>query len=301
MKASIIICSYNKLSRLKATLKSYCQLDDNNCFEIIVCDDGSGYAPSEIMDSQLNMKLLRLSHCGLSAARNRGIDAADGDIIIYSDDDLLVDHGFITRHIRHHEENNNIAVICKHNMLHITDSEIESIVQGKTDFKQLFMKAKADAYTGQLTDILFQAGISRHWIRTNAGTSIKKEDLIAVGCFDEHFTGWGFEDMELGYRLSKNNIRFFYDEQIQLFHMDHSRDRKKMITDIKRNIRYFYDKHSGAQEIGKYWDYLRGKITLKEFDAATFHELQKDSKDDYCYLLMRNKLPEIKNLDKGRD
>lgn len=297
MKASIIICSYNKLSRLKATLKSFSQLADKNSFELIICDDGSGYNPCEIINNQLNMKFLSLNHQGLSAARNKGIAAADGDLIIYSDDDLLVDNNFVSRHLKHHIENEHIAVVCKHNILHLTDEEINSVVKNDNSFANIFINSKEDPYAGQLSNIIFKSGLSHHWIRANAGTSIKKDDLIEIGCFDENFIGWGFEDMELGYRLSKNNVSFLYDKNIQLYHLDHDRDRKKMITDIKRNIKYFYHKHNDAYEVEKYWDYLRGKISIKEFDAATFQELSEDSNDEYCYLLMRNKLPDIHNLD----
>ncbi len=36
--------------------------------------------------------------------------------------------------------------------------------------------------------------------------SVRRSDLMRVGCFDESFTGYGHEDLELGYRLERAGV-----------------------------------------------------------------------------------------------
>lgn len=95
-KLSVVICTYNRASSLRQTLRSLATLDVRGLTgEIIVVDNNSSddtraAIEAFLPDAPLPARYLFESRQGLSHARNTGIDAASGDIIAFTDDDVLV-------------------------------------------------------------------------------------------------------------------------------------------------------------------------------------------------------------------
>lgn len=88
MKFSIIIPVYNKQDYLKLTLQSV--LDQKfTDYEVLVIDDGSSdnsvAVASQFQDARI--KLITQRNAGVSVARNRGIDAAQGEWVCFLDAD----------------------------------------------------------------------------------------------------------------------------------------------------------------------------------------------------------------------
>jgi glycosyltransferase involved in cell wall biosynthesis len=87
---SIVVAVYNDWVALDLCLQSLEQQIDGPKFEIIVVDDGSSEtAPQAIRDwsRRLPLTILRQTHTGISAARNRGIQASSGSILLFVDAD----------------------------------------------------------------------------------------------------------------------------------------------------------------------------------------------------------------------
>ena len=92
---SIIICTYNRAPSLRRTLEV---LKDQTLgpedFEIIVVDDGSRDATPGICEEARgrlpNLRYVKNeTNKGLAASRNKGLDIATGDHILFTDDDCL--------------------------------------------------------------------------------------------------------------------------------------------------------------------------------------------------------------------
>jgi glycosyltransferase involved in cell wall biosynthesis len=88
MSISVVIPLYNKAPHIKRTLQSVLSqtvLPD----EIIVVDDGSTDGGGEIVKSLSvpGLRLIRQENQGVSAARNRGIAEAEGELIAFLDSD----------------------------------------------------------------------------------------------------------------------------------------------------------------------------------------------------------------------
>ncbi len=94
---SVIVCTHNGARTLGACLESLAKLDYPD-FEVIVVDDGSTDATPEIAAAAAGARYLRTEHIGLSAARNLGAGAAEGEIFAYTDDDCIADEGWL-RHL----------------------------------------------------------------------------------------------------------------------------------------------------------------------------------------------------------
>jgi GT2 family glycosyltransferase len=75
--------------------------------------------------------------------------------------------------------------------------------------------------------------------------SVRRDDLQAVGGFDEDFTGYGHEDLELGYRLQKAGVELHYDARAINYHwhpVSYDEQKGKMELAGVSTVR-FYRKH----------------------------------------------------------
>lgn len=93
-KMSVIICSYNGAGTVQACLKSMRRLKYPD-YEVIFVDDGSTDNTQEILKDFPEVRNIRQKNMGLSNARNVGMNAARGDIIVYTDSDCEADEDWL--------------------------------------------------------------------------------------------------------------------------------------------------------------------------------------------------------------
>jgi len=95
MDASIIVCTYNRAESLRETLNSLRSLKASPIcqWEVIVVDNNSKDRTREVVEEiQRDWPLLRYEFepkQGLSHARNHGIGCARGEVVLFTDDDVL--------------------------------------------------------------------------------------------------------------------------------------------------------------------------------------------------------------------
>ena len=95
MDASIIICTYNRAESLHETLNALSSQRTNpNCrWEVIVVDNNSKDHTRQVVEEfRQHWPYLRYEFegkQGLSHARNHGINVAQGDVTLFTDDDVL--------------------------------------------------------------------------------------------------------------------------------------------------------------------------------------------------------------------
>lgn len=96
IRLSFIIPLYNCGQWIKRCLDSVCSVEmDADSYEVIVVDDGSrDDGPEQVIEykeSHRNVRLIHQQNSGASAARNRGLDVAQGEWIWFVDaDDSIV-------------------------------------------------------------------------------------------------------------------------------------------------------------------------------------------------------------------
>lgn len=94
MKISVVIPAYNEEKYLPKTLESIANLD-RKPDEVIVIDGGSTDRTAEIARS-LGAKAITIEHCGIGFAREKGLEAASGDIVAFTDADAVVPLRWLT-------------------------------------------------------------------------------------------------------------------------------------------------------------------------------------------------------------
>ena len=105
MRISIAICTWNRASLLDAALTEMTKLiiPEGIEWEILVVnnnctDDTSGVIARQA--ASLPVRELQEPKQGLSHARNRVLDEAKGEVILWTDDDALVDPGWLAAYAR---------------------------------------------------------------------------------------------------------------------------------------------------------------------------------------------------------
>ena len=97
---SIVIPSRNRPKRLQQCLAAITGLDyPRDKFEVIVVDDGSSSQLDPIVglfSEKIKLFLLKQDHAGPAAARNRGVQQAKGEFIIFTDDDCMASSDWLT-------------------------------------------------------------------------------------------------------------------------------------------------------------------------------------------------------------
>ncbi len=297
IKISVVICTFNKKDYLIATLNSFlnCKYKFDE-FEIVISDDGSEIDLKSVLNTKdypFKIVIVRQTHVGRAKSRNVAIEAAKGNIIVFNDDDTLVTPDFLNQHYDYHKENEKVVIIGQRKQAYMRTVDVPKIKESDiaTLISYLSKHAKLDIYSFCTNLVFEKIGISSHWIGGVTGNmSVKKEHLINCGKFDTNFKGWGFEDIELSYRLALNGLKFLYTSNAVNYHLEHARDRKQMIKEMYLNIEYFYTKYAQSEEIRLFWDFFRGKIGLKELDAKTYKELGFMKEDVYFRLFKKSNL-----------
>ena len=92
---SIIIPTYNRPERLGQCLQSMTRLYyPSDCFEVVVVDDGSQMSLTPIIErseADLSLRFIQQRNAGPASARNTGAAAAQGDYLVFTDDDCQPD------------------------------------------------------------------------------------------------------------------------------------------------------------------------------------------------------------------
>ena len=209
MKLSVVIPTHNRRYVLEETLLFLEKQDIGvSSFEVVVVDDGSTDGTDRMLRNyggalNLNPVILEKNR-GRAGARNEGVKNASGDLVIFLDSDMRTDECFVRAHKEAHETHEQR--ICVAGKV-VTAPELgESLIHSYLDTRG------AEKHTsGTFVP-------SRYFNTWNV--SVRKDDLISVGLFDESYSAYGFEDVDIGYRLEKMGVRLLYDSQAAAEHMD---------------------------------------------------------------------------------
>lgn len=108
LKISAVICTHNGGKYLNRAIESLIdQSLPKELYEIIVVDNRSTDNTKAIVESLFgkaqNLRYCYESRIGLSHARNRGIEEAKGEIIVYMDDDAYACRDFLLKYVEAYE------------------------------------------------------------------------------------------------------------------------------------------------------------------------------------------------------
>ena len=217
INVSVIIATYNRVDILKRLLQCWKKIDDNtSCsYEIIFSDDGSD---DETLDLLKNYKglpivILKNEHHGASSARNHAVNKAKGELLIFTGDDIFPSIDFIEKHWSYYKKNGQITA---------TLGRIEWQVGIKRTYLMTHITEIGCEQFGFVALPKYSEVDFRHFYTSNISISAAAIKSLEIA-FNPAFTKCNFEDIELGYRLSKLGVKIFYAPDIVAYH-DHVYD-----------------------------------------------------------------------------
>lgn len=234
LDVSIVIPTYNRLDTLQHVVPTLLAQDvPHDRYELLVCDsrstDGTAEYLARVTAEHPNVRHLPGDYSGRAAARNAGIEASGGEIVLFNDSDILASPDLLSQHLRRHRQRRDIAVVG-----------LEVQVKDLADYER---KRDRPQERGSLHPPSRERLSWLYFLTGNA--SVRRADLVRAGGFDESFTGYGHEDLELGYRLQKAGIAIFYEPAAVNYHcqdVGHDDQKEKMRLAGRSTVR-FYRKH----------------------------------------------------------
>lgn len=215
-KYSIVIPAYQAAEEIKACLEALnAQTVPREWYEIIVVDDGSTDKTAEAAKEAGADKALKVSHGGPARARNVGIEAAEGDIILFTDADCQPGPEWIER---------------------ISAPFIDPEVSGAKGT----YRSRQQAIIARLVQLEYEfryermANAPRIDFIDTYSAAYRRSVLLQAGGFDPSFPVPSAEDVDLSFRLANagHKLVFVPDAWVWHTHPD------KLASYLKRKARF---------------------------------------------------------------
>jgi GT2 family glycosyltransferase len=227
---SVVVATYNRgrsLMRLLGDLAKQDLVDPASgrpAFDVVLVDDGSREPVRGILDGQsfpFRLELLEQPNAGQAVARDRGIRAATGEVVVVVDDDMQLPAGFLASHLRCHEEGATVVLGC------IRPPERASELALFERFHAWQLEEQQEA--------MRSGGAPRGASLCTGNVSFRRADYVAVGGFDRTLAQ--SEDRDLGIRLELAGARIvFADDAYTLHDSDHTNLDKHLLRAFRYGI-----------------------------------------------------------------
>jgi GT2 family glycosyltransferase len=201
-EVSIVIPTHQRLEVLRRALAS---LDQQTApagsYEVIVAVDRSSDGTSEMLRelrTSYPLRAVQAPSPGRAAACNAGVAAAAGDVLLLLDDDMEVTPGLVANHRRHHPPGSRVCVL----------GPVPVQARDHRRDAAAYVTAKFNAHLERLAEPDHEFSV-RDFYTGNA--SLRLEIMREVGGFDESFTVYGNEDVELAVRLRRAGVTLRFD------------------------------------------------------------------------------------------
>jgi GT2 family glycosyltransferase/peptidoglycan/xylan/chitin deacetylase (PgdA/CDA1 family) len=206
IRISVIIPTYNRRHVLKRTLPGVLAQDfPPQEYEVIVVIDGSTDGTAELLRDlkpKCSIRVLESHHLGAGAARNVGIRAAVGELVLFLDDDLITTPTLLQQHCAAHAGADPSVVQGR---MYLAPDSAQTIIRSAVE-------RIGDAYYGRISadmDLRYPEGTSSLDVLSYlVNSSMPRDILVRCGGFDEKFLA--AEELDLGLRLWKMGLPFRY-------------------------------------------------------------------------------------------
>ena len=212
MNASVVIPTYNRLSDLRRVVSS---LKDQtvpigSSLEIVVVDDGSNDGTGPWLEEQAersNLIVVRQANAGPAKARNRGVEAANGDLILFLGDDTDPQPDWLMTHLSEHRlfgKEGPLAVLGYTSFPNDLESPfLRHINEWGAQFGYLLIENPRDVpfnffYTSNI--------------------SLPRAEFERLGGFREDFPAAAWEDIEFAYRAAAEGLTLRYQPRARTIH-----------------------------------------------------------------------------------
>jgi GT2 family glycosyltransferase len=248
LRVSVIVPTRNRRDKLAACLDALARQSIlPQEFEVVVVDDGSTDGTAEWLEqrtSPFRLRCVRQQGQGPAAARNLGVERAEGELVLFIGDDIYAGDRLLEEHL----------------LAHASNPSPGTAVLGHIDWPDgmtpnaVMDYACGDAMRQFAYSYIPTAPALDHRFFYTSNISLKRQflaDAAAAGIrFDSAFYHAAFEDSELAYRLIPRGLHIQYGPAARVSH-DHWMDLDSFMERERRAgamAVVFYRKHPGFDE-----------------------------------------------------
>ena len=218
---SVVIPTLNSAQTLEKCLSSIKSNDTKYEYEIIVVDGGSTDETLKIAKTY-TAKLLVENTYFPGVNRNKGVRAAEGSIVCFTDSDALVPKnwidGLVSGLLRLSKENNKVVGVGGGNIpLFATHSTMELAISMTMRSPLVSFRARNIAVYKDEREVSHNPPLNSAYF---------KSAFEEVGGFNEEY-GYGYpEDLELDVKLNEKGYKLYYLPNLLVYHKHASSVRK---------------------------------------------------------------------------
>jgi len=279
IEISVIIPTKDRLEILKATLKELLNSIKKFNYEIIVVNDSK--------TDNLNLSeviVVNNPKSGAASARNYGASIAQGELLLFLDDDMIVNESALTQIIQLTRNSEKSIYLPNWEYPPLVKEALQKKSFGRFLNKINYTSLKG--WIGKETIGWEKEKLYEHNGMASYCFLISKNDFIELGGYNESFPFAGFEDYDITKRLT--NYRFYILPGELILHNENDRlEFKQFLERKKRNA----TTQRKAVEIG-YSEFTLNYSIWKKLIFKTIDSVEKP-----LYLLLNN-LPNTAFFDK---
>jgi glycosyltransferase involved in cell wall biosynthesis len=211
LKLSVVIPTLNRADLLASTIDRIAnQSLSREQYEILVIDNGSTDHTRSVLEQKTrlysNLRTFSQLKRGAAATRNVGIKHAEGETILFIDDDILANPRLAEAHLRYHRQHPGASIIG-------------AVTTPWNRSRDPFLRYLRDR--GIFNPYSITGGPMDFSYYHTGNVSSARSLLLEAGGFNEEFFIYGMEDIELGYRLEKRGCRMVHGPEAQAEHHYH--------------------------------------------------------------------------------
>jgi len=219
-QVSVIIPTHNAEQTigicLNALMNQTVPLDS---YEVIVVDDGSIDSTCVQVEKFKDVRLFVQQNAGPSAARNLGLEQAQGEIVFFTDDDCEPTEDWIKQMLSPFQGTEIVGV--KGTYLTRQEELVPRFVQ--LEFEDKYDRMAQEKYIDFIDT--YSAGYRKSVLLSNNG-------------FDTTFPVSSVEDQELSFRLAQQGFKMVFEPRAKVYHLHHPRNLREY-WQKKFNIGYW--------------------------------------------------------------
>jgi glycosyltransferase involved in cell wall biosynthesis len=179
MDISVVLCTYNNAERLRVTLQSFCRLNEPEKidWELVTVNNNSTDNTETVIrsfDDRLPIRYVYEPEQGLSRARNAGLEIAEGELIVFTDDDVKPNPNWLTAYWEAYRERPEGYYF---------GGPIESEYEGEPPDEDLLRAAPPSVAGLDYGSVAHE--LSSQDIFVGANWACASENLKQIGSFDE--------------------------------------------------------------------------------------------------------------------
>ncbi|WP_072689810.1 glycosyltransferase family 2 protein [Rhodococcus marinonascens] len=222
VSVSVVLCTRDRVSMLRTALESVLSVD-YPYLEVLVVDNAAETTDTRDYVLGLQERRVRLidePRPGLSRARNAGLSAAAGDIVAFTDDDVVVDRYWLRALVDGFRRGRSVA--CVSGM--VPAGEIRTPAQAYFDRRVGWsdsIQSRIFDWSHPPADVpLFPFAVRCYG--TGANFAVDREVVRRLGGFDEALgagapTGGG-EDIDMFFRILRSGRQLVHDPAAIVWH-----------------------------------------------------------------------------------